>query len=258
MTPPKIAQQQAGVGHRLHRDRRSLRDHELQHFHAHAFGGKAGQSGAPGDAGEISGAIGFARPVGGMHAEETQDAQIILGDALAGIADEAHAPGCDIGKPADMVVHDAVGVDRKPVDGEVAPFGIADPVAAEGDLGLAAEGLDVLAQGRDLERMRVDHQRDGAVVDAGRHALDAGRPGAADDLVRQRRGRDVDVAGRDIEQRVADGAADHAGFLAIAIEQREHARGRTRPEPGRIRQHARLAHFSTPGISLPFSICAGT
>ena len=89
-----------------------------------------------------------------MHAEKTQDAQIILGDALAGIADEAHAAGFDIRKPADVVVHDAFGIDGKPVDGEVAPFRIANPVAAERNLGLAAKGLGVLAQGRDLERLR--------------------------------------------------------------------------------------------------------
>ena len=175
-----------------------------------------------------------------------------------GIADEAHAPGFDIGKPADVVMHDAVGIDGKPVDGEVAPFRIANPVAAERDLGLAAEGLGILAQGRDLERLRIDDQRHGAVVDAGRHAFDAGGLGAADDLVGQRRGRDVDVADRNVQKRIAHGAADHAGFLAVAVEQGEHARGRTGSEPGRIRQHARLAHFSTPGTSLPFSIWAGT
>ena len=215
------------------------------------------KSGAPVDAGEISGTVGLTRAVGGMHAEEAQDAQIILGDALAGIADEAHALGFDIGKPADMVVHDAAGIDGKPVDGEVAPFRIANPVAPERNPGLAAKGLGILAQGRDLERMRFDDQRDRAVVDAGRHAFDAGRLGAADDLVGQRRGRDVDVAEGNFQQRIAHGAADHAGFLAIAVEQREHARGRTGSEPGRVRQHARLAHFSTPGTSLPFSICAG-
>ena len=174
-----------------------------------------------------------------------------------GIADEAHALGFDIGKPADMVMHDAVGIDGKPVDGEVAPFRIADPVAPERNPGLAAKGLGILAQGRDLERMQFDDQRDRAVVDAGRHAFDAGRLGAADDLVGQRRGCDIDVAEGNIQQRIAHGAADHAGFLAIAIEQREHARGRTGPEPGRVRQHAGLAHFSTPGTSLPFSIWAG-
>ena len=162
-----------------------------------------------------------------MHAEEPQDAQIILGDALAGIADEAHATGCDIGEPADMVVHDAVGIDGKAVDGEVAPLRIANPVAAERDLGLAAKGLGILAQGRDLERMRVDHQRHGAMLDAGRHGFDAGRLGATDHFIGQRRGRDVDIAGRDVQKRIADGAADHAGFLAIAVEQSEHAGGRS-------------------------------
>ena len=74
--------------------------------------------------------------------------------------------------------------------------------------------------------MRFDDQCHRAVVDAGRHAFDAGRLGAADHLVGKRRGRDVDVAQGNIQERIANGAADHAGFLAIAIEQREHARGR--------------------------------
>ena len=50
-----------------------------------------GKARAPADAGEIAGAIGFAGAIGGVNAEEPQDAQIILGDALVGIADEAHA-----------------------------------------------------------------------------------------------------------------------------------------------------------------------
>ena len=106
----------------------------------------------PVDAGEIAGAVGLALPVGGMDAEEAQDAQIILGDALAGVADEAHASGFDIGQPADMVMHDAAGIDGKPVDGEVAPFRVANPVAPERNFRLAPESLGILAQGRDLER----------------------------------------------------------------------------------------------------------
>ena len=47
-----------------------------------------------------------------MDTEETQDAQIILGDALRGIADKAHAPCFDIGKAADMVVNGAIGGKR--------------------------------------------------------------------------------------------------------------------------------------------------
>ena len=108
---------------------------------------------------------------------------------------------------------------------------------------------------RDAERR--DFTINGLSVDAGRHAFDAGRLGAANHLVGQRRRRDVDITQRNVQERIAHGAADHAGFLAIAVEQREHARGRTGPEPGRVRQHAGFAHFSTPGTSLPFSIWAG-
>ncbi len=192
-----------------------------------------------------------------MNAEEPEDAQIVLGDPLVRVADEAHAPGGNIVKPADVIVHDAGGVDRQAVDGEVAPLRVDDPVAAERDLGLAAERLGILAQRGDLERMRIDDQRHGAVVDAGRHALDAGRLGAADHFGGQRGGRDIDVADRNLQQRVADRAADHARFLAIAVQKPEHAGGRTGSEPGRVVEHARIAHFSTPGTNLPFSICAG-
>ena len=184
-----------------------------------------GEPAARGDAGEISGAIGLALAIGGVNAEEPQDAQIILGDPPVGVADEAHPPCRDIGKPADVVMHDALGVDRQAVDGEIAPLGIAHPVAAERDPGLAAEGLDILAQGRDLERLRVDDQRDGAMLDAGRHALDAGEPGAADHLVRQRGGGDIDIADRKLQQRIADRAADDARLLAVAVQQSQ-ARGR--------------------------------
>ena len=58
-----------------------------------------------------------------------------------------------IGEPADIVVDGAVARRRERVDGEVAPLGVGAPVAAEGDLGVAAVGLDVLAQRGHLERM---------------------------------------------------------------------------------------------------------
>ena len=80
------------------------------------------KSRAGADAGEIAGAIGFARAEGGVDAEKPEDAQVVLGDALVRVADEAHALGGDVLKPADMIVHDAGGVDRHAVDGEVAPL----------------------------------------------------------------------------------------------------------------------------------------
>ena len=51
--------------------------------------------------------------IGGMEAEEAQDAQVVLGDALLRLADEAHAPRGDVGKPADIVVDGAVGATAK-------------------------------------------------------------------------------------------------------------------------------------------------
>src|SRR5260370_41426063 len=69
---------------------------------------------------------------------------------------------------------------------------------------------------------------------------------------------DIDIAGRNFQQRIADRTADYARFLAIAVQQLKHAGGRTGFEPERAQEHARLAHFSTPGLNLPVSTWAGT
>ncbi len=250
-------QQQPAIHHRRDRAGGALRDHQLEDFHAHSFCRKARKACACGNASEISGAIGFTCAIGGVDAEEPEDAQIVFGDPLVRIADEAHAFCGDILKPTDVVVHDAFGVNRQAVDGEVAPLRISYPVAAERYLRLAAKRLGILAQRGDLKRLRIDNQRHGAVFDARRHALDAGRLGAADHLRRQGGGRDIDIAGRNLQERIADRAADHARFLAVAVQQLEHASGWTGFEPGRVVEHARITHFSTPGTNLPFSICAG-
>ena len=105
------------------------------------------------------------------------------------------------------------------------------PVAAEAHLGVAAEGLDVLAQRRHLERPAVDHHGDGAVLDAGRHRLEARGLGAPDHLVRHGGGGDVDLADRLAEQRVAHRAADHARLLAVAVEHVEQPRQRALAQP---------------------------
>ncbi len=160
---------------------------------------------------------------------------------LPAIADEAHAPRFEIGKPADVVVHHAVGADRQRIHGEVAPLGVRPPVAAEAHLGVAAEGLDVLAQRRHLERPAVDHHGDGAVLDAGRHRLEARRGGAAHHLFGHGRGGDVEFADRLAEQRVAHRAADHARLLAVAVEHREQPRQRALAQPRGILQRAAAA-----------------
>ena len=148
---------------------------QLHHFHAHAFARQLVEPVAAGDAGGEPFGVGMvAGAIGGMEAEEAQDAQIVFRDALARIADEAHAPRRQIVEPADIIVDRAVARGRQRIDGEIAPLGVGLPVAAEGDLGVAAIGLHVLAQRGHLERMLVDDDGDGAVLDAGRHRLEAG------------------------------------------------------------------------------------
>jgi hypothetical protein len=192
-------QQQTAIRHRGDGDSGAFRDHQLQHFHAHAFGGKGRKAGARANAGEVARTIGLTRAEGGVNAEKPQDTQIVFRDPPVRVADEAHAFCSDIVKSADVIVHHAIGVNRQAVDGEVAPLRIAGPVASECDLGLAAERLGVLAQRRDFKRLRIDDQCHGAVFDARRHAFDAGRLGAADHFIGDRGGCDIDIAGRNLQ-----------------------------------------------------------
>jgi len=186
--------------------------------------------------------IGRAMPIGGVKAEEAQDAQIIFLNALHGLADEADAPGLDVGKAADIIVHQTIGGQRKRVDGEIAALRVMLPGAAEAHARMAAKRLDILAQGRDLERMTALHQRQGAVVDAGRHAFDASRLGAALNLRRQRRRRHIDVARRQTHQGIAHRAADNSRFLARAVEHAENVAQGGALQPIRGIEFDTLAH----------------
>jgi hypothetical protein len=157
----------------------------------------------------------------GEEAEEAQDAQIILTDAGFGVADEAQPPRLDVRQPADEIDHRAVRFGVEPVDGEVAPAGIRRPVAAERHLGMAAVRLDVCAQRRHLEGASVDHRRHCAVLDAGGHSLEASRLHPPHGLVRQRRGGDVDIGHRLVEQRVAHRTARNPGQFAVGRKRRK-------------------------------------
>ena len=74
--------QQAAVGHRRAGCDRAVGDQQLQHLHAHALGRQRRKPARAADAGEIAVAVDVAGAEGGMDAEEAQDAQIILFDAL--------------------------------------------------------------------------------------------------------------------------------------------------------------------------------
>ena len=121
------------------------------------------------------GIIGFRAELG-VEAEEAEDAEPVLGDPPVGVADEADTAGNDVGIAAERIVDDAGSVDRKRIDGEIAPAGIRLPVAAEADDGAAAVGLDILAERRHLVADAVGDERQRAVLDAGRHDLEARLP----------------------------------------------------------------------------------
>ena len=59
-----------------------------------------------------------------MKAKETQDTQVILGDAGLGVFDEADAPGMQIIKAAQRVNQSAIGAGIKRVHGEITARGI--------------------------------------------------------------------------------------------------------------------------------------
>ena len=233
------------------------RDHELEHLHAHAFTRQRFEALARCDAGSKSPGVG--RPgmaIGGVEAKEAQDAQIVLGDAPVRIADEAHAPRGEIIESADMIEDHAVAGGIKRVDCEVTPLGVTSPVAPEHDLGMAPESFDVPAQCRHLERPAVDHDGNGAVLHAGRHRPETGGGGAAHHLLRDRRGREVDVAHRFAQERIAHRAADNLRLFSVAVEHVDEARQRALAQPGRVKP-AGQGHLLPPGTSLPSSMCAG-
>ena len=236
---------------------------ELYEFGAHPLPGQAREAFARPDRSGKTLGVEPVRGEPGREPEEPQNAQIILTDALVGVADEAHASGGKIIKSADRIVDRSVGSKRQRVDGEVAPLGVGGEVASERHLGPATVGLDVLAQRRRLDRASVDDERHRPVGDAGQRDLEPRRPCTANHLVGRCRGREVEIEPRLAEREVAHRAADQARLLAFAVEGFERPRQRALPERRKIlelavRQAAEDRHSIRPGMRTPFSTCAGT
>ena len=177
-----------------------------------------------------------------MNAEEAQDAQVIFGDPPRSLADETDPALRDILKSADIVVHRSIRGRGQCIDGEIAPLGVARPVAPERHLRLAPERFDVLAQGRHLVGPPVDDQRHGAMLDAGRHELDVRCAWRGGSLRPERRWSRYRLQRPAPHQRVAHRAADDARFLAAAVEQSEHPCRRRRSRESRRRANDRPRH----------------
>ena len=183
-----------------------------------------------------------ASPYSRAEAEEAQDAQVVLADALARVADEAHALGLEVAVAAERIVHRAVGIAIERVHGEVAPHGVLAPVGGERHLRVAAERLDVAAQRRHFER-HLARQRRSPCRARCRSAPRAGRRAAASRITScgQRRRRDVDVLDRCAHQRIAHRATDGARFGPFGGERRRTRRAFA----GRV-SHSASARLGSP------------
>src|SRR6185369_5312070 len=146
--------------------------HEFHYLHAQSLARELVETVATLNTRCKAGGIGvIARAICCVKTEKAQDAQVVLGDALCRIADEAHSAVAEIGEPTGIVVDRAVARCRQRVNREISPLGIRLPVAAKFNLGMATVGLYILAKRCHLEGMFVDDDGDGAVLDPGRHVL---------------------------------------------------------------------------------------
>ncbi len=189
-----------------------------------------------GGAGIQPGRIGFAGAEAGVEAEEAEDSQMVLGDALEWLADEADPALGQIGEATEIIEDLAgLGVGEQRVDREVAAGGVGLPIVGKGDGRPAAVGRDVMAQRGDLERMAVADRSDGAMIDAGRNGLGPRSLEPTNDLVGQNSGGEIHVVDGEADQLVAHGAADIAGKALVGAERVEHGRGaRQRAPLGRV------------------------
>ncbi len=184
-----------------------------------------------GDAGGVIRAGPVDRAETRREAEEAQDAQMVLGDAGIGIADEMDATGCQIHASVEIVDQRPVKrIGIKRVHREVAPRGIGLPVGAERHGRAPPVGRDVAAQRGDLHRPVMQNRRHGAMCDPRRHRLEARSPDPLDDLGGLMHGGDIDILDRQPEQPVAHGAADKAR-LALPRPKRRAQIDQARPVP---------------------------
>ena len=81
-TPPSTGSSSPDSAIDRKRRRRVPREQQLEQFHPHTLARQLLETGTLGDAGGKPRGIGQPMAIGGMEAEEAQDAQVVLGDAL--------------------------------------------------------------------------------------------------------------------------------------------------------------------------------
>ena len=153
--PRQQPAEDAGFARFRHDLARARRHEQFHEFGANAFAREDRQTVALGDRRREPFGIEVANAEARRKPEKSQDAQIVLADALARIADEAHTMRREIIEAAAIIMDGSVAAQRKRVDGEIAPQGVGAEITAESHGGVATVGLDVFAQGRCLERAPV-------------------------------------------------------------------------------------------------------
>src|ERR1700730_287192 len=237
---------------------------QLQKLGAYSFAREAGKAVSLANGCRTPSRIELAFAEIGRKTEEAQDAQIVLRDAPGGLAYEAHFARRDVVEAASVIEQPSLARHGKRVHRKIAAQRIDLKIAAEKDIRMAAVGRDVLAQGCYFERPILGEHRDRAVRDAGRDGAQAGGRCLRHDGRGKTGGREVNFMHRPSQERIAQGAADNAGFLAFMIERGKNAAQAFVVEQrgeGLRRLYAlgsRLAHCRRPGTSFPFSMWAGT
>src|SRR5439155_1428751 len=104
---------------------------------------------------------------------EAQNAQMVLGDSLERVADEADVAMLEVVQSAEIIIDfTGPGVGGQRIDGEVAPGRILLPVVGVSDCRAPSIGRNVPAQRCDFERVTVADGRNRTVVDSRRNRLD--------------------------------------------------------------------------------------
>ena len=168
--------------------------------------------------------IGLASVKPRVEAEEAKDPQMVFGNSLQGVADEADVALLEVNESTEIVEQlPSFRVGRQRVDREIAPRRVLLPVVRKRDRRSAAVGRDIAPQGRDLERVSVANGGNRAMVDARRHRFDPGLLQPPHHLIRSNAGRKVDVVDGQAKQIVAYRSAHEARKTLVGAERLEQA-----------------------------------
>ena len=162
---------------------------------------------------------------------------MVFGDPDPRVADESDMARLEIVEAAEIVENlSAGGVGAERVDREIAAGGVFFPVLGESHLRPPPVGRDIAPKSRHFDRPAGEDGGDGAMGDSGGNRLDPGLLEPANHLVGSETSGEVDVVDVEIEQGVADAAADEAGLALFRAERGQKAGETASPTPARLGQ----------------------